>query len=1432
MGNDFELSDAQMRESCFAAFDLMRDSPEEGRIIASRLRQSAVSHRLPVMGTFAELLFAFADFFDGRLAQAEPEFERISVMFELVGDKEGLAFSMLGTVAVWRRHGMSEQAYSLCHTKILPLLPEGDHRLSVLIFNLLGILSQELGFTEEGIRHFYMALEQAQRLNILNRVSQVMANLGEIFYISGNAEDAEPLLQEARAIAIQSNERWLAPFISTMYALCKIALDKYEEAYLGIVDYIGENSQAHYPDAASRAFCFSIAAYTLAMRGQLEEADRLNAIAQNLSDSYEDKPLKPYTRWVSGHLHWRHKRFPEAIHDLRRAIDENGIQGYIYIPLRAIRELIDIFAELGQWEEGFKEQQRYLELFAKAQGQATRVHVQTLRIKNELKQAELARRLAEDAMAERRALDVELKRMLSERETILENSIVGMVFLNNQGRVQWANTPLCQIFRVDRGQILGASLEPYYPSRTSYLESGEAVSAAVLRGESFEAELQMRRADGDLFWAHFSGRAVDQNDLSHGTVWVVMDISARRQLEADLNRSEKHYRQLVNHASEGIMVVQNQKIVFANPQIYKLTAREPDSLLAHNFADLIFEGDRLAVQDYDLRCLRGEMVAPHFQCRMLNPAVEKMSWVELSSVLIDWEGQPANLSFISDVTERKCLELQLQQSMAEQMRLQTIQMQNELKEAERARRHAEESTEAKSIFLANMSHEIRTPMNAIIGMAHLALRTELSPKQKDYLEKIHQAGLSLMGVINDILDFSKVEAGKLHIENTVFNLDEVLENVCAITADKAYEKGLELIFDVPQQIPRALCGDALRLGQILINLINNAVKFTQHGEVYVRCRHQVVSEGQLQLQFEIRDTGIGMTPEQMQRLFQPFSQADESTTRKFGGTGLGLSISRRVVELMGGQINLESESGLGTCVRFYLGFGLSPDVRTPAHTELIRHKRILIVDDNALAANVLRDELELLGARVDVAQEAAPAIQMMQIVDNDDPYDLVFVDLNMPAMDGLTWIDTLKRGQLLETMPAFVLMGMHGREEASHRADVMMPDAFLPKPVRFIQVLDCITALYSKPLEKPGHKQAIRVPQYAGLRVLLAEDNQMNQQIACELMEAGGIQVDVAENGEAALEMLLQEHPDYYGMVFMDVQMPVLDGHDATRMIRSRPAYEGLPIVAMTAHAMLDEIARCKESGMSAHLAKPITPAALYDMISHWCPQFITENTVLTAEDVAGNHVLSIEMVDVDEGLQRTLGNADLYMELLRRFCDDQHDAVAKAVQMHQAGDQEQAERLIHTLKGVAALIAATTVRQEADVLEQYLRAREYGLHVDRQFQLCDLQLQKTRASIQVFLGKQFRDTVTQDATGSPQVYQRQILLSTLRQCEQLLSEYDGEAVDFLVESSDVIVQALGAELHKQIMRAAKQFDFDLALNYLRQGIAQHGLSEATVRHT
>ncbi|OWW22400.1 PAS domain S-box protein [Noviherbaspirillum denitrificans] len=950
------------------------------------------------------------------------------------------------------------------------------------------------------------------------------------------------------------------------------------------------------------------------------------------------------------------------------------------------------------------EQNAVLRIIHKQSGNTIWVEVAAVTIEWEGRPASLV--FITDITA-RKTLEDKLKQTLAERETILENSIVGMIFLNASGRINWANRALYQIFGVGPEEPIGTSLERYYPSREDYLKTGAAVAEAVRHGAAYEAELQMRRGDGSLFWAYLSGRAVNPGDMSRGTVWVVMDITKRRQLEVDLNKSEEHHRQVVDNATEGILVVQEGRIVFANPRVMQLTGFAQEELFARPFDAAIHPEDRALVKDHHLRRLRGEQVEQYYHFRIVNGRTGAVIWAQLSAVLIEWEGRPATLSFMTDVTERKRLEDSLKHSMAERIRLETLQIQAELKEAELARRHAEETTRAKSMFLANMSHEIRTPMNAIIGMAHLALRTGLDPKQRDYIEKIRSAGLSLQGVINDILDFSKIEAGKLDMEHVSFNLDDVLNNVATVTGARAHEKRLEYLFQFPLDIPRGLVGDPLRLGQVLINLINNAIKFTDEGEVFVACRRLDMSADKIQLQFIVRDTGIGMAPEQTGKLFRAFSQADESTTRKYGGTGLGLSISKRLVELMGGTIWLESEVGVGTTIRFTGWFGLSEaQERQHLPAQGFAGLRVLVVDDNPSARDVLADSLSALQLHVDTARNAGEALDMICRADIKAPYAVVFTDFDMPGMDGLDLINAVKHDDTLHAVPRMILLSAHGREEARQRVEHIKADGFLLKPVNTSHLVDTLAELFAPHSRSGAARSAERIPRFRDLNVLLVEDNEINQQIAIELLQATGIRVDIAVNGRVALDKLMTGGSRRYGLVFMDVQMPEMDGHEATRRIRADARFARLPILAMTAHALVEERARCFAAGMNGHLAKPINPSELYAAIARWCPQSVVRDsgTDLGAAPHADNTDLVIEGIDVEDGLARTLGNKEFFLQMLARFRDGHCDS-ANAIRRVLPEDREQAERLAHSLKGVAALLGAFAVRETATQVEHLVHA-------------------------------------------------------------------------------------------------------------------------------
>ena len=548
----------------------------------------------------------------------------------------------------------------------------------------------------------------------------------------------------------------------------------------------------------------------------------------------------------------------------------------------------------------------------------------------------------------------------------------------------------------------------------------------------------------------------------------------------------------------------------------------------------------------------------------------------------DTEGRPLEVvGSWSDIDVRKAAEQAIQAAQAE----------------------LEKANEAKSAFLANMSHEIRTPMNAVLGLSHLALKTDPSPRQRDYLVKIRSSGQHLLGIINEILDFSKIEAGKLTVENIEFDLDKVLENVSNLISEKASDKGLELIFDIePAVVSTRLRGDPLRLGQILINFCNNAVKFTEKGEVVIRAHVlEAVEEGQV-VKFSVSDTGIGMTEAQIERLFQAFEQADTSTTRKYGGTGLGLAISKRLAELMGGDVGVTSELGKGSTFWFTARLGKGALAPRPS---LLRSdlsgRRVLIVDDNSPARAVLSNMLTNMTFLADEAASGEEGIEMVrQATTRGEPYEIVFVDWQMPRLDG---IETSKRILALPDLaipPHIVMVTAYGREDVLKQAEENGLDNVLVKPVTSSTLFDTIVAVLRADQETTGHVQvapSFEIARTRGTRVLLVEDNEINQEVAIGLLEDAAIQVDLAENGEIAVRMSQQND---YDVVLMDMQMPVMDGIEATREIRSDPRLRNLPIIAMTANAMAADREKCLEAGMNDHIGKPIDPDQLFSVLLRW----------------------------------------------------------------------------------------------------------------------------------------------------------------------------------------------------------------------------------------
>jgi PAS domain S-box-containing protein len=763
--------------------------------------------------------------------------------------------------------------------------------------------------------------------------------------------------------------------------------------------------------------------------------------------------------------------------------------------------------------------------------------------------------------------------------------------------------------------------------------------------------------------------------------------------EREREKYVKRTNLILENATDGILTIDdNQRLVRFNPAAERIWGYKSEEVLGQEITMLIPQYARKDHLKNVHRFRDSKIDGVHMEDRGLNLAGRTKGGVtfpaEVGISMNEVDGAYFYSAFIKDVTEQKKAEKDL----------------FEAKEA------AEVATKAKGDFLANMSHEIRTPMNAVIGLSDLALRTDLNDKQRDYLAKIHGSAESLLGIINDILDFSKIEAGRLDLESIEFEIDHVLENLATVATIKTREKGLELLFRRDPHVPTILVGDPLRLGQILINLTNNAVKFTQAGEIVVDIRQVDGAAGRVTLEFAVRDTGIGMNEEQLSRLFQSFSQADTSTTRKYGGTGLGLVISRQLVEMMGGEIGVESEPGAGSNFHFTVDLGIGEGAEEKAFETVpdLQGLHAIVLDDNPTAREILTTYLKSFSFNVEEA--ATPDELFQRIKEAESPFDLMLLDWLMPQMEGLEVARIIKSEIKPDHDPHIIMISGFSSGDVMDKPGGEHIDQFLTKPVSPSHLFDAVMATFGVATERK-HKprsggreidmQALRPVQ--GAQLLLVEDNEINQQVASELLGQAGFLVDVANHGQEALDML-DARP--YDGVLMDVQMPVMDGYTATVKIREDERFTNLPVLAMTANATTEDRDKSLAHGMNEHIAKPINPEILFSALLKWIPHGDRElpaGLAAAEEDADQQDLPSLPGIDVEAGVARLGGSVKSYLRLLEKFAENQSGSIGEIKAAISTGDGKAAIRLAHSLKGVSGNIGAEGLFQAATELEKVL---------------------------------------------------------------------------------------------------------------------------------
>ncbi len=793
-------------------------------------------------------------------------------------------------------------------------------------------------------------------------------------------------------------------------------------------------------------------------------------------------------------------------------------------------------------------------------------------------------------------------------------------------------------------------------------------------------ELDIIARDGRTLTLDVSMKLLIRNGRPIGALGIARDVTARKAAEQALRQAERKYRTIFENSVEGIYQSSLEgRLISCNPAMARIFGyASPEEFMVDvtdpNTQVYVDPGRRAEF----VKLVQENGVISEFESQVYRKDGSVIWTSETARAVYDKQGGISCFEgFLEDVTQRKRAEDELC----------------------RARDAAEAASRAKGEFLANMSHEIRTPMNSIIGMTELLLETRLDSEQREYLETIRTSADSLLMLINDILDLSKVEAGRLELHPVDFSLRDSLSTTLSVLALRAHQKGLELGCNILPDVPDSLNGDPERLRQIVINLVGNAIKFTDKGEVIVHIESEVRDPSRATLHFRITDTGIGIPSEKLEVIFEAFVQADGSTTRRFGGTGLGLAISSKLVELMQGEIWAESAPGQGSCFHFTACFGIQPgSLSREAYPDELRDKRILIVDDNDVSRRILQAIVLNWWMRPKVVSDGGTAIATLNDASGQGkPFDLVIMDGMIPGMDCREVAGQIKADPNLRSTPIVVLTPANLPDYAKSCQEAGV-DACLTKPVKQVELLKTITSLLSgRPAQEPQLPERVEIGK--GMRVLLVEDNPVNRQIAARMLETRGHAVRVAVSGRQALEILADEHFD---VVFMDVQMPEMDGFETTAAIRQRERSTGsrIPIIAMTARTMKGDKERCLDAGMDDYISKPIRPQSLDEKLHTLVASCPLRGPVADSVQAAAG------VIERDEVLARFGGDVGFLASSFELFRSNYPSLIGALRNAVSGGDPSAVERAAHTVKGSVSNFGARAVTAAALRLEIMGRER------------------------------------------------------------------------------------------------------------------------------